>query len=132
MRDTAWKQNLPWDCAIPEVGKAGWIEHGSSRSISCFSTIANVASGIQGEINISSDPEDFILWFGNEGFSHALTDPSSSRKSIFSRKLERHLYDTDEDGSNDEDRAKISCNTSWIQDGKTEQIKIFEILTDWK
>lgn len=132
MRDSAWKQNLPWDCAIPQITETGWVERRSSGSTSTCLTTFPVAGGIQAEINISSNPEEFVLWYENEGFSHVPSDPSNSKKSIFSRKLERHFYDTDANGSNDNDKAKISCNTSWTQDGETEQIEIFEILTDWK
>lgn len=127
MRDSAWKQNLPWDCGIPEKDQTANIEGKEiAETPICLNNTNNIitAENVGVSINISTTPEDFLLWYNEDtGFTH---DASNAQQTIFSRKL------TTIEKEADTDRAKIACTTTWTYKNKLEEIEMFEILTNWK
>lgn len=128
MRDSAWKQNLPWDCGIPNINEKATIEREDIPVVFNFRCLhdtgtSSYATGSGVAIHPSNNPNDFLLWYNDSQFTHDSTITDINR-TIFSRKLIAHEKSTD--------KAKISCETSWTYNNRDEKIEIFEILTNWK
>ncbi len=123
LRDSAWKQNLPWSCAFEDASEK--IQDGSIFRIS-----ANLESslGVLGNkqtycrqnfgINLEQDPSSFVVK-DDIIFNH-----EKGKDTIFSRKLtisEPQAHS-----------AKFTCETSWKNRQNSQKVSMSQILTNWK
>ncbi len=126
IRDTAWRQNLPWDCAFEYEGG-----HNNEFSIKPNSLPANLLSGIKcqkdlSSININCQKDlgvDISLYNNTNEEPIKWSDDTPSK---FFRKL------TSTKDPTTPEEIKISCETFWETRGGKESIIISEILTNWK
>ncbi len=124
LRDSAWKQNLPWNCAFQNL--SGNIEEGSVFRISTnVENSQGIASGnIQQYcrenlgVKLEEDPSSFVLK-NDVIFNHA-----QGTDTIFSRKLTVSEVQAHS--------AKFTCETSWKNKGRLQKISVPQILTNWK
>ncbi len=123
LRDSAWKQNLPWNCAFQDL--SGKLEEGSVFRIS---TNTENSQGVVGNtqtycrenlgIKLEKDPNSFVLK-NDVIFNH-----DKGKDTIFSRKL---IVSEIQAHS-----AKFICETSWENRGRPQKISMAQILTNWK
>lgn len=124
LRDSAWKQNMPWDCAFTNKTKNYRISPNAQK---IPSLTAVEETDCQKELGAFVESDDsstnfFVLNKSNGGFSHE--NLPSSEKTIFERKISIKDF-------NDE-KMTITCEVSWKNKIGTEKVEISEILTNWK
>lgn len=105
IRDSAWRQNLPWDCGFHEGDQT--IETPSS--------------------------EDTGSCARNLGFktTTSMTAGEVETGSIYKRLLTVTKVDFSGDGKND--KLTATCKIEWPSNGGgTNELEMSEILTDWK
>ena len=121
LRDSAWKQNLTWDCAFQNL--SGKLEEGSVFRIAT-STENSVGGNTQTYcrenlgIKLEKDPNSFVLK-DDEILNH-----DNGEDTIFSRKLT--VSDVQAHS------AKFTCETSWKNRNRPQKISMSQILTNWK
>lgn len=124
LRDSAWKQNLSWDCAFPDKTKSYRI----SPNVENKPPLTVIAqTDCQKELGALVEPNDglddfFILKKTNGGFSHESLP--NAQKTNFQRKIS--IKDADSE------KMTITCEVSWKNKVSTEKVEISEILTNWK
>ncbi len=112
LRDSAWRQNLPWDAAFEENGNYNneFVIQNSSPN---FSEETDSKSSLGASILPYSAQGAKINWIDGTltKFSRTLTTSKTEKMP---------------------DEIQITCETSWKRKNKTERIQISEILTNWK
>ena len=123
LRDSAWKQNLPWSCAFEKSDDT--IENNSVFRISVDTdSTLGVLSNRQDYcrtnfgVNLEKDPSSFKLK-NKTVFNH-----QEGSEMIFSRKLTVSEVKTNS--------AKFTCETSWKNRDNLQKISMSQILTNWK
>ncbi|MCK5460556.1 type II secretion system protein [Candidatus Gracilibacteria bacterium] len=122
MRDSAWKQNMPWNCAFPDGTQTYRIHPDINAIPGSFLTMCKTKLGAQIETDNFS-PDFFTLYKTDGRFSHNSTLPNSE-PTIFQRKIVISNVDNE--------KMTITCNVSWRKNHSTEKIEISEILTNWQ
>lgn len=128
-RDSAWRQNLPWNCSFENTMSEYriWPDHSSMP--------AATTTSCQNELGLRVDasPPPFYLSQKNNLFLHEIPwDPSSPDTILFQRKF--FLSDIEyphNDSSLPPHKVTITCQVSWPQKGGRGMVELSHILTDW-
>lgn len=131
IRDSAWKQNLPWDCAFQDM--AGGITDGDIFRISVDTDSApNAALGNLQQYcrsnlgaSIERDATNFRLKKGT-----VLYGFDDGYNTMFHRKI--LVSDSTLDALGESNSAKFTCEVSWENRGNPQRISMSQILTNWK
>lgn len=124
LRDSAWKQNLPWDCAFPQKTEAYRISPNASNLPPLTKT---APTDCQKELAALVEKDDgtsgfFILNKDNGTFTHE--NLGNAQATNFERKI--LIKDADAE------KMTIVCEISWKNKFKNEKLEIAETLTNWK
>ena len=124
-RDSAWKQNLPWNCAFPSTTSSYRIISdvlqlpATTNPTQCLNELG---SRIEADIGAS----DFArLYLDGNVYTH---DPTGATKTPFSRVFTVSDVIT---GTPNPDAKKITCTVEWNDGGQPREISFSQILTNW-
>lgn len=129
-RDSAWKQNLPWDCAFPD--KSGTYRIWSE--IDAFPGAGITACNNQLGMVIDQNGPPFNLALEEGRIFHETTwNPGSEKNMIFQRSLSiSDVRYQENDPTKPPQSMTITCQVTWPQKGSDGEINISEILTNWQ
>lgn len=128
-RDSAWKQNLPWDCSFPEKDKSYRIWSTPESLPGGGTTSCQNQLGLQ----IDAPHPPFNLSLENNTIFHETPwNPSSGKGMIFQRRLTLSdiLYKNNDPLASPK-QMTITCTISWPQRGDDGEISMSEVLTNW-
>lgn len=132
-RDSAWRQNLPWDCSFPDKA----LPDDSGYRIWATDALpvsSDQASLCQGELGLSVDiptsqPYNLSI-VGNRFVHEASLDPASA--TGFLRRVQfSDVVHQQGDSSLPVEQMKATCSVFWPEKRRLASIELATILTDW-
>ena len=119
LRDTAWANFRPWNCAFGTPGDSYILSPayiGPNNIPHCSNMQANIRMD-----NVGSDND--ILWQENDVLSHYPTQPDAEH-SGYRRTLTHDASTTDE--------ISLTCRVEWDFNGRNQSLEAPLTLTNWR
>jgi type II secretory pathway pseudopilin PulG len=116
-RDSAWKQNLAWDCAFPDTNTKYRIW--SDKDIS---KIGDSDNSCQLKMGIDKKNQR-TLSLEDKKISHE--EPANSENNMI---FQRHLTIS----NHSDDQMTVTCHVLWSERGDDRKVTLSSILTNWK
>ncbi len=130
LRDSSWKQNLPWDCAFRGID--GRLDDQKVFRIAADpdripSGMGNPQTYCRENLGmyLEENPGSFSLQKNGSVFSHEAGEPT-----IFDRKVK--ISAVSPVGGASAVSAKFTCEVSWKDGDQQESLSLSQVLTNWK
>ncbi|NCP67715.1 type II secretion system protein [bacterium] len=122
LRDTAWVNYRPWDCAFGNVGDEFVLSSQNTGSVNVGGACNNMPAAIKIETLGSGND---VVWKEGSTLTHfpVLADPEDT---LYTRVME-HV-----DPDSNTETLDLECRVNWEFNGRPQNVSAVQTLTNWR